>query len=243
MDFVNDIMNVISQINSIIGAFMSLAGLVGCYFGYKIFKIQCGIVGFALGFILGMGIGTSSTQNIGIGVLCGIVLGALFAFVAVKVYYIGVYIFHGMIGTVIIGLLTALFGGDGGTAVIIGMIGGIVVGIISVIYAKFIIIYSSSVAGGSLAATGLMAVFSSDNIGIQILLSGLFIITGIVYQYKSNKGKLNKSNDTSLSDDISQLLPQSNTAEELKKSKELLDKGILSQDEFNEIKRKLIEKL
>ena len=31
-------------------------------------------------------------------------------------------------------------------------------------------------------------------------------------------------------------------ADEIKKSKELLDQGILTEDEFNEIKKKLIEK-
>jgi hypothetical protein len=187
-----DIENTIYQLGTAIAGFMAVIAIVfgalECYFGYKLFKIVMGITGFfvgcGLGFLLGFAIITQSGGGGGIAVILALIGGIVGAIIAVKVYFIGLFIYGFSIGFIIVMILEG--------APIVAILLGIVIGVVHVIFSRLLIIISTSIVGGASLGAGLSMLGISlrlpMNGAITVLLSLLFIATGLYYQFKVNGG-------------------------------------------------------
>ena len=176
--------NVIQQVTGILGAVAIVIGALECYFGYKIFKIQVAIIGFLLGFAIGVFGAGILADSPGLGILAGIILGVLFVVLSLKVYFAGVFLFVGSMGF-LIGFLTS-------QNVWFGVILGVTFGVLGAFAAKHIIIISTSLSGGVLMGVGLSGLIGSNILAVIIIGSTIFAATGLYVQYKMDR-KNNKN--------------------------------------------------
>lgn len=138
-----------------------LFGIIQCFFGYRIFKIILGLMGFILGGILAGAIAFALSQEEAVAILAGLIGGCVGAILMVILYFVGIFLIGAFLGA---GLGTALFlaaesNPEPAVLVILGIIGGV----IALILQKFIIIVSTSFGGASNVVTGI-AYFTTDAI-------------------------------------------------------------------------------
>jgi hypothetical protein len=179
-----------------------LAGVLICYWGYRIFKVMLGIAGFIAGMWLFYLIGMQFTGHVGaLTVILMIFGGLLGASLSVAFYYIGVFLI-GALGGWNLGLLIA---GATGTVflLVIPIVLAVIGGILAIFFQRLIVTVSTAflgawgvVAGGFyLLGSGMAPVdlFRSPSLMIESLrrMNPLFVlvwlvlaVTGIVYQYR-----------------------------------------------------------
>ncbi len=184
--------NLLYQFGTAIAGVMAVIsivlGVVECYFGYKVFKLLMAITGFFVGCGLGGAIGTGlllqSGASGGIVVILALVGGVIGVLVAVKVYFLGVFLYGFAVGF----LVVLIFGGSTVSGAILGIIGGLLL----VFFNRVLIIVSTAIAGGTCLGMGLgMLLYSCGiwmNFAVKILTSIVFIATGLYYQFKVNGG-------------------------------------------------------
>ena len=77
---------------------------INCFFGYKIFKIVLGVLGFIFGGLAAAAMAMAATKEPGIAVLVGLVGGVIGATLMVALYFLGVFVLGALVG----GLVGAL---------------------------------------------------------------------------------------------------------------------------------------
>lgn len=170
------------------GAVAIIFGMMECYFGYRLFKIVMGITGFFVGVGIGGTIGVAIISNSGGGggvvILLALIGGILGALIAVKVYFLGVFLFGLGIGILITLALQS--------SMPIGIVVGIIFGVLLVIFDRLLIIIATSISGGILLGKGIEMLFNSCELNIpfavKLLISFACIVTGLYYQFKVNGG-------------------------------------------------------
>ncbi len=127
-------------------------GVGQCFFGWRVFKVVLGVSGFlSAALLVGMFV-FSFTNSVVITLLAAIFAGVIGAVMLVIVYFFGMFFFGAAMG-VLIGYLgfslakevpwiTVLF--------ILGCVGGIT----TLVYQRFMIIFSTAVIGATLAVVG-----------------------------------------------------------------------------------------
>jgi hypothetical protein len=186
-----------SFINIILGIAI-LIGALECFFGYRIFRIILGLIGFLIGAILGAAIGYSLSGDRIVSLLAGVVGGVIGASLLVALYFVGVFIVGALLGGVLSAMLYTILNHDPALVVIIVL--AIIGGVIAIIFQKFMIIVSTSFSGSWVVVSGLASLFakqtSPTDIGMLIRSEGsstyiiLLIaialgIAGMVVQYRS----------------------------------------------------------
>jgi hypothetical protein len=158
----------IGLINVLLGGALLLAGR-------KLFWLFVG----ALGFVTGLQLAETFWQGSeGLTIIFGLILGVLFALLAIFLQTIAIGIAGFFAGGFVLTSLAGILGMDtGGASWIIYVIGGII-GLIVVIYLfDWAIITLSSLAGASMLAQA----FGPQDIASSFVFAGLFL-TGIVVQ-------------------------------------------------------------
>jgi hypothetical protein len=121
-------------------------GVVYCLFGYRIFRIILGILGFILGASMGAAIAFNLFCRAQVLIiLAGLVGGIAGAVLMVVVYFIGIFLLGAWLGS----LLGVLLTGGGGSTVetVIILILAVIGGIVAVMFQKLMIIISTSLSG------------------------------------------------------------------------------------------------
>lgn len=193
MQLPQDIIDIIIGLSIIIGA-------IQCFFGYRIFKVILGFIGFILGgtitaaFVFGI-----YHQKI-IALLTGLIGGFIGSALMVALYFIGIFLIGAFLGMV---LGAALFAAGNNPEPAVLLILGVIAGVIALIFQKFMIIVSTgfvgawSVVAGIAHFCGLIDLTNIDKLsrsaGSRIdallfcwLALGLF---GVFVQYKSAQAK------------------------------------------------------
>ena len=171
---------------------------IQCFFGYRIFKFILGIVGFTLGGFLAGGVGYSASNEPLVAVLAGLLGGILGVVLLMGLYFVGIFLFGGLLGVFVGATFFAAAGSqpEPVVLVILALIGGG----LALVFQKFMIILSTAfngawnvVAGIACLATGttdpanLEKLFRPD--GSQrfvTILSWIVLGTvGAIYQYRS----------------------------------------------------------
>ena len=142
----SDLLNVIIGLGVLVGA-------IQCFFGYRIFKIILGLIGFITGGALAGAIGYGISGEEGVAFLSAIVGGAIGAALLIALYFIGVFLIGAFLG----GLMGVILFGVSNTSpepavlLILALIGGV----IALIFQKFMIILSTSFGGSWSMVTGI----------------------------------------------------------------------------------------
>lgn len=143
-------------------------GLLECFFGYRVFKIQVAIVAFLAGLSGGMGLMGSLVGILWLSIVVGIIIGALLAFVSMKIYKVGVFLLVAFFGFIIVTALTFM--------PLIGLIIGIVLGIVGVFLTKPVIILSTAFGGAGLVASGIGSLIWKSAEATPIWLSAIILV-------------------------------------------------------------------
>ena len=130
-----------------------LAGVVACFFGYRLFRIVLSIFGFILGALLASSIfGTSDTGPMVAAALVGGLVGAGVLFAA---YFVGVAMVGAAAGAVLANTLLASAGRDPHFLVVVF---AAVIGAVGAIYLqRYVIIVGTSFGGAWTLIVGAMA--------------------------------------------------------------------------------------
>lgn len=171
--------NTISETIRIIAAITFLFAVLQCFLGYKLFKFWIAVWGFFIFGILGLTIGGIAAESSQAGVIIGILTGVLGAFIAFKLYKVGVFLLCGFMGF-IMGYIAA-------ESAAIGIVVAIVVGVLGVFFIKPVVIISTSVSNGLVAGSSLARVFNNTDSTVHLVLGILFAVGGIVVQFMTNK--------------------------------------------------------
>jgi hypothetical protein len=189
-----DVINVIIGLGIIIGA-------IQCFFGYRIFKVILGLVGFLLGGALAATIGYAISQQETVALMAGLIGGLIGVASMVALYYIGIFLIGGFLGVVLGTVLFAAAVNNPEPAVL--LILAVIAGVIALIFQKLMIIVSTGFGGawsvvtgiahftGSIDLTNIERLFRSAGSRIYaIILCWLVLgILGVIVQYKSAPAK------------------------------------------------------
>jgi hypothetical protein len=136
-------------------------GVVYCFFGYRIFKVILGI----LGFILGASIAARIVLDMFGGervltILAGLVGGIMGAVLMVVLYFIGIFLLGAWLGS-LLGIL--LIGGGGSTIeTILILVLAVIGGIVAVMLQKLMIIISTALSGSWGIVSGIFHFLEGD---------------------------------------------------------------------------------
>ncbi len=182
------------------GIFAILAGLVMCFYGYRLFRIWLAVAGFIGGAYLGEYLGRTYFADAVWPVVLAIAIGLLFALLAYFLYRLGVVLTGAILGAALVNLLLSTWSGvEAGWPVLIGAILGAV---LASIFIKPYIIVGSSFNGAYLAVLGAYSIIVMKDLTQENLLGqgaglpwyvilGVFVLTllGILTQFGLNKGR------------------------------------------------------
>ena len=183
---------------SVIGVIVFIVGLLQCFFGFKLFKFWCGIIGLFVGASVGIAISASGAFSASpaaglIGLLVIIILAITGAFIAYRAYLVGLFI-YAFCAAFLIGF--ALFAVITNSIIIglgVGIAAGIAMGIVSVIFRRFWIIVTTCISGGTSICAGLMMVMQTTELGWAFLLPPILMVAGFFVQHITVKKGKNKS--------------------------------------------------
>jgi len=186
-----------------IGIFLILAGLLNCFFGYKLFKFLLGVVGFIIGGYMSGRFVYSITQNEMASIIAGVIFGIVIAFISIFFYYGGVFIIGASLGAIIAYLIN--FSVDPMLKIALFVVFIVAGGVLALVFQKLMIIISSSFGGSYLLVNGVLYCYllmSSKHLGIgkyfsfvqknssfyiTVLVSSLIVgVLGIIVQYRSD---------------------------------------------------------
>lgn len=171
-----------------VAAFQLVLFLAICFFGYKILKILITIDGALTGLIIGVVAGVFLVNATGLEswviLADSFAFMLLFGFLAFKLYRLGVFLHYFLCGTLVFGVILALFQVED-IWVIIGVSAGfgIIIGILALIFNKIYIIISSALIGGLCAGDAIGVLVETDKDGVKILIGLIIAIAGAVFQF------------------------------------------------------------
>lgn len=172
-----------------IGVALLIIGMVECFWGYQLFRVQVGLLGFLSGLSLGFGFFPSDGTNWILPLIVGVLLGALLCGLALRFFPIGVFLFVAfLVFTVIYAGIYALVPFGFWIALIIAIIAGFV----GVFLSKPIIIISTSFSGAGMVVNGgllLLGWTYADVAALAFILTVVLTVAGLGAQFKYNKGK------------------------------------------------------
>lgn len=130
-----------------------LFGVLCCFWGYRVFKIVLGVVGFAGGAFLGASAGAFFTGGFGIiALITGLVGGIIGAALVSLVYYVGVFVL-GALGGWVIYTMVAGAAGYGPRLILLAVL-ALAGGILALFFQRFILVVSTSFLGSWCIVSG-----------------------------------------------------------------------------------------
>lgn len=187
--------NVLSNLPPIV---LLVAGLVVCFFGYRLLRLTLGLAGFGVGLALGLLIaGLIPGISQVLTVVLAVILGILGAILAAAVYKLGVFLLGAGAGALIAGVVVTATGWH--YPVIARVVAAIVGGILTLILERPLVSILSAFAGAWGAVLGTFRLFGwhhasaqahkpSAGYGIMIACWLVLALVGIGVQLRSGRG-------------------------------------------------------
>jgi len=136
-------------------------GAIECFFGYRIFKIILGIIGFFVGGAMAIVAGNSVFRNEIILFLISLTGGIIGAMMMVWLYFFGVFIIGALLGGVAGSALLATAQIYPGTFIL--LIISIGCGVLALVFQKFMIILATAFIGSWHMVAGAICFLSGTN--------------------------------------------------------------------------------
>jgi hypothetical protein len=124
-------------------------GLLSCFFGYRLLKLVIGLAGFTVGCAAGVSLGGAAQWAPWLVIAAGIVVGLLAAWLAVALYFVGIF----LLGVAAFAGLASLFVHNVLAVAGIGILGGI----LTLALQKFMLRVATAFGGASMVASGVVA--------------------------------------------------------------------------------------
>ncbi len=191
-----------------IAGFSILFGLVECFYGFRIFKIMLGVIGFIIGGLLLGGAGMALSGSLLIGIVAGIIGGVVGAVLMVVLHFVGVFFIGAMLGAVLSTIVLALVGmvGFWPATLAVAILGGVLA-----LYVRRPMIIISTALSGSYNVVGgvyAIALFASAGVEVEPELfttqpQGVYVIValvawailgivGIVFQFRDQPDRVDR---------------------------------------------------
>jgi uncharacterized membrane protein YeaQ/YmgE (transglycosylase-associated protein family) len=144
----------IGEMPAIVALIPLALGVISCFWGYRLFRVILGIVGFIVGgFLAGsfaFGLSGGSIIITVIAAIVGAIVGALLVSVF---YYVGVFVIGAMVGW----MLGSIAAGMGGSAsrLVLGIVLAALCGILAVVFQRILIIVATACIGSWNVIAGL----------------------------------------------------------------------------------------
>ena len=124
-------------------------GLLSCFFGYRLLKAVIGLAGFVVGCAAGVMLGGAVHGAPWLIIAAGIVAGLLSAWLAVTLYFVGIF----LLGVAAFAGLASLVTHNGLAIFGFGILGGI----LTVVLQKFMLMVTTAFGGASMVASAVTA--------------------------------------------------------------------------------------
>ena len=132
-----------------------VAGLLTCFWGYRILKITLGITGFIFGIAAGSSFGLSvAPGNDAVALICGLVAGVIGAALCVWLFFLGVFLLGASSGAIVGAAICSAAAIQPQPIILIVV--SIVFGLIALALQKFMIILSTAFGGSYLITAGIL---------------------------------------------------------------------------------------
>ena len=173
---------------SLVGVATVVVGLLQCFFGFKLFKFWCGLIGFMVGatisvILFATGVFAESFFITVVGASLMLLLCITCAVIAYRAYLVGVFIYTAAAAFIVGFLGAGLITDSVNAGLIAGAITGLAIGVIGVIFRRFWIIVTTSVTGGISVSASLMMIWQSTDSPWGYLIAPVIITVGFIFQY------------------------------------------------------------
>jgi hypothetical protein len=131
-------------------------GVVYCFFGYRMFKVILGILGFVSGAYLVAAIAFNllGREQAVLVISAGLVGGIIGAVLVVAFYFIGIFLLGAWLGSLLGILLTG--GGESTVATVILLVLAVIGGIVALTLQKLMIVISTALSGAWAIVSGVI---------------------------------------------------------------------------------------
>jgi hypothetical protein len=157
--------------------FSIIAGIIVCFWGYRIFKVALGIAGFIAGAVLFYNFGAIYTSNLIVLVILAIFGGLIGASLSIAFYFIGIFLLGALAGWQIGFLIATAINIE--FIIIIPIITAIVIGILACFLQRPIIIISTALIGAWSVVTGGFYFFGSGIIPVDLFRDPFMLIESL----------------------------------------------------------------
>jgi hypothetical protein len=184
-----------------------VAGLLTCFWGYRLVKVSLGIIGFVTGAFGGWELGLALANNhMGIALGCALGGGLVGMALCVGVYFLGIFLLGAAAGAVV---AAACFNGVGQQIQpVVFLVLPVAFGVIALLVQKFMIILSTAFSGAYLVIAGIWTFVADSgdpsriwlyprqngslgNLGLgALVLWVLLALLGIATQFRASRKKV-----------------------------------------------------
>jgi hypothetical protein len=199
-------MNANELARSISGPLVVTAGILVCFFGYRILKLTLGIMGFIAAADAGWTLGLSLAPNNSlVPLICALLAGAIGAALCIWLFFVGIFLLGSSAGAIV----AAAFFNASGTQPqpILLLVFAMVFGIVALVMQKFMIIASTAFSGSYLIVAGALPFLAhlhndallwfdrshphaGGTLGYVALASWIIMgLAGLSFQYRKSHGK------------------------------------------------------
>jgi hypothetical protein len=149
---------------NIIGAFVILGivfGTIECFFGYRVFKVILGIIGFVCGFTMTSMMGYTMAVNGFFLYLMGIISGMLGAAMMIWLYFFGVFFIGAMLGGVVGATLFGVINLNPNGFILLVL--SIIFGALALVFQRYMIIIATAFIGSWHMVVGIACLFEGKS--------------------------------------------------------------------------------
>ena len=190
------------EMKSVVAIGLIVFGAVSCFFGYKVFRLVLGVLGFLLGSALAASLAGVFVQSAGAASVVGLLGGVIGSWLVFRFYRFGLFILGAVAGALLGGTVAMAIGVYGNDSLIVVGAVALLGGILTVVLQKLMIITSTAfsgawnmVAGAAFLLFGITPLALTQNplmlVGIKLFaVIGAWLVLGLIglnYQYRGRR--------------------------------------------------------
>ncbi len=183
-----------------------VCGFLICFFGYKLLRLWCAIIGFAAGALISGVVAYAMGADVVLLVagIVGIITGILsFAFYKTGVFIIG----FGSTVNVAGHIMNAYDVSASWWMIVLIIAAAVIVGILAVKLVRTVVIISTALSGAASIVTNILGIFNVTNYVVILASTGIVAVLGMLYQFTHTKKKKDSKSE-------SEALPENEQAEQ-----------------------------
>ncbi len=164
------------------------AGLLICFFGYKLLRLWCAIIGFAAGAVIAGIIAYAMGADVVLLVAC--VVGIITALLSFAFYRAGVFVIgFGAAINVIGNFMTAYNVNTQWWMIVLTIAAAAIVGALALRFVKTVVVISTALSGAVSVVVNILGIFNVTNWIVIFSLTAILAVLGMAYQFTHSRKK------------------------------------------------------